>query len=32
MYKYLDLKRYVNIYLSSIANVKCTPSDRQMYP
>jgi len=22
----------VNIYFSSIANLKCTPSDRQMYP
>jgi len=31
MYKFVN-KRYVNIYWSSIANLKCTPSDRYMYP
>jgi len=25
-------KQHVNIFLPSIANLKCTPSDRQMYP
>ena len=25
-------KKYVNIYFSSIAVLKCTPSDRQIYP
>jgi len=25
-------KWYVNIFFSSIASLKCTPSDRQMYP
>ena len=23
---------YVNIFFSSMANLKCTPSDRKMYP
>jgi len=23
---------YINTFFSSIADVKCTPSDRQMYP
>jgi len=33
MYKYLEINNtYVNIFLSSIANLKCTPSNRQMYP
>jgi len=25
-------KQHVNIFLPSTANLKCTPSDRQMYP
>jgi len=25
-------QRYVTIYFASIVNLKCTPSDRQMYP
>jgi len=28
----VENKQHVNIFLSSIANLKCTPSDRQMYP
>jgi len=27
-----EKKLYANIVCSSIANLKCTPSDRQMYP
>jgi len=32
MHKNLTIKQHVNIFLPSIANLKCTPSDRQMYP
>jgi len=28
----IENKQHVNIFLSSIPNLKCTPSDRQMYP
>jgi len=32
MYKHFKKKYYVNTFFCSIANLKCTPSDRQMYP
>jgi len=32
MCKYFGNKSHANILLSSIANLECTPSDRQMYP
>ena len=32
MCKYLEKKLYANIFCSSVDNLKCTPSDRQMYP
>jgi len=32
MYKYFGNKYHANIFLSSIANLERTPSDRQMYP
>ena len=32
MHKNLTKKQHINIFLPSIANLKCTPSDRQMYP
>jgi len=32
MYKDLKINNIINIFSPSIANLKCTPSDRQMYP
>jgi len=31
MYKYLEINN-INMLFSSIANLKCAPSDREMYP
>jgi len=31
-YPIIGNQRYVTIYFASIANLKCTPSGRQMYP
>ena len=31
VYKYLEINN-IQIFLPSIANLKCTPSDGQMYP
>ena len=31
MYKYLEINN-MSIFLSSISNLKCTLSDKQMYP
>ena len=32
MHKYFRNKWRINIFIPSIANLKCTPSDKQMYP
>jgi len=32
MYKYFKMNKMQTCFLPSIANLKCTPSDKQMYP